>query len=155
MRVGQGYDAHKTDPRRPLIIGGVKVADRDGLAGHSDADVLSHAIADALLGAAGLGDLGSHFPDSERWRDASSLDILAACAALLDERGSSIVNIDSTVIAEVPRLAPYRERMIDRVAGALGIAPDLVSIKFTSTDGTGSTGRSEGIAASAVVLVTP
>lgn len=154
IRVGQGFDAHRFDASRPLIIGGVQIEGHAGLAGHSDADVLSHAIADALLGAAGLGDLGERFPGDDRWRDASSLDILSETAHLLHEAGFDIVNIDSTVIAEAPRLADHKHEMTERIAKALGIEPDVVSVKATTTDGLGATGRKDGIAASAVALIT-
>ena len=153
MRVGLGFDAHAFDPARPLVLGGVVVPDAPGLAGHSDADVVSHAVADALLGAAGLGDLGSMFPPTEVWRDASSLEILAASAVAAREAGWELVNADVTVIAERPRLAPYRAGMSVRVAEALGAEAGVVSIKATTTDGLGFTGRGEGIAAIAVVLL--
>ena len=153
MRVGLGFDAHAFDPARPLVLGGVVVPDAPGLAGHSDADVVSHAVADALLGAAGLGDLGSMFPPTEVWRDASSLEILAASAVAAREAGWELVNADVTVIAERPRLAPYRAGMSVRVAEALGAEAGVVSIKATTTDELGFTGRGEGIAAIAVVLL--
>lgn len=153
MRVGYGFDVHAFDETRPLVLGGVTIPGAPGLAGHSDADVLSHAIADALLGAAGLGDLGSRFPGNDRWRDASSLDILRATAELLATAGVHIVNIDATVIAERPRLAPHRDAMAAGVAGALRVDAAAVSVKATTTDGLGFTGRGEGIAAAAVALV--
>ena len=155
MRVGQGFDAHAFAAERPLILGGVLIRDHDGLAGHSDADVLSHAIGDALLGAGGLGDLGALFPADERWADASSLDILRAIAAALREAGMDIANVDATVIAQAPRLSPHAGEMRKNVAGALGIPDDAVSVKATSTDGLGFTGRGEGIAVMAVALVEP
>ncbi|MFP5297403.1 MAG: 2-C-methyl-D-erythritol 2,4-cyclodiphosphate synthase [Actinomycetota bacterium] len=154
MRVGQGFDAHRFDATRPLVIGGVEIEGHAGLSGHSDADVLSHAIADALLGAAGLGDLGERFPGNDRWKDASSLDILSETAHLLHEAGFDIVNVDSTVIAEAPRLADHKAEMVDRIASALGVDPAVVSVKATTTDGLGATGRREGIAATAVALIT-
>jgi 2-C-methyl-D-erythritol 2,4-cyclodiphosphate synthase len=153
VKVGLGFDAHAFDPGRPLVLGGVLVPDAPGLAGHSDADVVSHAVADALLGAAGLGDLGSMFPPTEVWRDASSLEILAASAVAARDAGWELVNADVTVIAERPRLAPYRAGMSVRVAEALGAEPKVISIKATTTDGLGFTGRGEGIAAIAVVLL--
>lgn len=153
LRVGSGFDAHGRDSARPLVLGGVEIPGAPGLAGHSDADVVCHAIADALLGAAGLGDLGAHFPGDERWRHASSLDILRTIAALLAGEGWRVVNIDATVVAEFPRLAPQRASMAANVAGALGVRPEAVSIKATTTDGLGFTGRSEGIAAFAVALL--
>jgi 2-C-methyl-D-erythritol 2,4-cyclodiphosphate synthase len=153
MRVGHGFDAHRFASDRPLIVGGVTIEGHPGLDGHSDADVLSHSIADALLGAAGLGDLGSRFPGDARWKDASSLEILTATKGFLAEAGFEIVNIDATVIAEAPRLAPYREAMAAAIAGALSLAVDVVSIKATTTDGMGFTGRGEGMAAIATALV--
>jgi 2-C-methyl-D-erythritol 2,4-cyclodiphosphate synthase len=153
VKVGLGFDAHAFDPGRPLVLGGVLVPDAPGLAGHSDADVVSHAVADALLGAAGLGDLGSMFPPTEVWRDASSLEILAASAVAARDAGWELVNADVTVIAERPRLALYRAGMSVRVAEALGAEPKVISIKATTTDGLGFTGRGEGIAAIAVVLL--
>lgn len=154
MRIGQGFDAHRFEDGRPLVIGGVLIPDHAGLAGHSDADVLSHAIADALLGAAGLGDIGTHFPNDPTWKDASSLTILTETAALLAGKGLRVVNVDATILAERPELAPFREAMIGKVAAALGVEDDIVSVKATSTDGLGFTGRGEGIAATAVALVT-
>ncbi|MDQ3661344.1 MAG: 2-C-methyl-D-erythritol 2,4-cyclodiphosphate synthase [Actinomycetota bacterium] len=153
MRVGLGFDVHPFDSARDLVLGGVLVPDSPGLAGHSDADVVSHALADALLGAAGLGDLGSMFPPTEAWRDASSLAILVSSAAAARDAGWELANADVTVIAERPRLAPYRAAMSARVAEAVGVEPALVSIKATTTDGLGFTGRGEGIAAIAVVLL--
>jgi 2-C-methyl-D-erythritol 2,4-cyclodiphosphate synthase len=153
MRIGLGFDAHAFDARRPLLLGGVEIPGSPGLAGHSDGDVLSHAIADALLGAAGLGDLGSRFPADEKWRDASSLLILSETIDLLRDRGGAVVNVDATVIAEVPKLGPHREQMAEKIARVLGIERGLVSIKATTTDAMGFTGRREGIAAFAVVLV--
>lgn len=153
IRVGLGYDAHAFAPKRQLILGGIVIPDEPGLAGHSDADVLSHAIADALLGAARLGDLGTLFPNDDRWKDASSLDILVQSARAVTDAGWSINNVDATVVAESPKLAPYRESMIDLVAASLDIATSAVWIKGTSTDGLGWEGRREGISALAVVLI--
>lgn len=153
IRVGQGFDAHAIDVARPLVLGGVKIDDAPGLAGHSDADVLTHAIADALLGATGLGDLGKIFPADDRWKDASSLDILSETTRLLDEAGWSCTNVDSTIIAERPKLAPHVEGMRRNIAATLGLGEDAVSVKATTTDGLGFTGRRDGIAALAVVLV--
>jgi 2-C-methyl-D-erythritol 2,4-cyclodiphosphate synthase len=153
VRVGFGFDAHSFDERRPLLLGGIEIPGSPGLAGHSDADVLSHAVADALLGATGLGDLGDRFPHEERWKDASSLAILSEVAALLSDHGVAVVNVDATVIAEQPRLGPHREQMVERIAQTLGIERGLVSVKATTTDEMGFTGRREGIAAFAVVLV--
>lgn len=154
IRVGQGFDVHGFDDSRPLVLGGVTIENHAGLTGHSDADVLSHAVADALLGAARLGDLGSRFPANDRWKNASSLDILSETAHLLHEAGFDIVNVDATVIAERPRLSDHKEAMASKIAGALGIDAELVSVKATTTDGLGSAGRGEGIAATAVALIT-
>lgn len=152
-RVGIGFDAHAFAPDRPLLIGGVSIESELGLAGHSDADVLSHAIADAVLGAAGLGDIGDHFPNDERWQDASSLDILRQCAAMVEGRAWIITNVDATVIAERPRLAPHREPIRSSLASALRLQPEAVSMKASTTDRLGWVGRGEGIAAIAVVLL--
>ncbi|HEX2235392.1 MAG TPA: 2-C-methyl-D-erythritol 2,4-cyclodiphosphate synthase [Actinomycetota bacterium] len=153
MRVGHGFDAHPFDDARALVLGGVPIEGTPGLSGHSDADVLAHAVADALLGAGGLGDLGDRFPPDDRWAEASSLGILAEVARLLGEARWAIANVDATVIAQRPRLAPYRERMEEALAGALSIVPERVSVKATTTDGMGFAGRGEGIAALAVALV--
>ncbi|MEA2446685.1 MAG: 2-C-methyl-D-erythritol 2,4-cyclodiphosphate synthase [Actinomycetota bacterium] len=153
MRVGFGFDAHGLDDSRVLTLGGVRFEDEVGLAGHSDADVLSHSVADALLGAARLGDLGDHFPDTEEWRDASSIDLLQHTATALVRAGWRIVNVDATVVAERPRLGPHRARMAENIAQALGVPVGDVSVKATSTDGLGFAGRREGIGAMAVVLV--
>ena len=153
IRTGLGFDVHAFDAGRSLVLGGVVIPDTPGLAGHSDADALSHAIADALLGAAGLGDLGERFPASAEWKDASSLDILRECASVTRGAGWNITNVDATIIAERPRLAPYRDDMIESLAAALDVAPDRVSVKATTTDGMGFTGRGEGIGALAVVTI--
>jgi 2-C-methyl-D-erythritol 2,4-cyclodiphosphate synthase len=155
MRIGFGFDAHAFDTSRGLILGGVFIPDSPGLSGHSDADVLCHSIADALLGAVGLSDLGTLFPNDERWRDASSLDLLAETAQELRKVRWDIANIDSTVLAEEPRLAPYRDEMEKNIATALGLDIGVVSVKATTADGMGFTGRREGIAAMAVALVEP
>jgi len=154
VRVGQGFDVHRLAPGRKLILGGVEIEHPLGLVGHSDADVLSHAMADALLGAADLGDLGRHFPDSdETFKGVSSLTLLALVRKLLDRRGLQIVNLDATLIAERPKIAPYVERMKERLAEALDIEAGRISIKATTTEGLGLTGRGEGMAALAVALV--
>ena len=153
MRVGLGVDAHAFGNDRPLLLGGVEIPGCAGLAGHSDGDVLSHAVADALLSAAGLSDLGSSFPASPRWRGASSLEILAETGRMVVQAGWSVANVDATVVAEAPPLAPYREQMIAGLARALGVEPPRVWVKATTTDGLGFCGRSEGMAALAVVLV--
>lgn len=153
IRVGVAFDAHAFAEGRPLVLAGVTVGSSLGLAGHSDADVISHAMAEALLGAAGLGDLGEHFPNTERYKGVSSLRILMETAHLLEARGWAVGNIDASVIAEAPRLAPHRAEMEQRIADALSIEPDSVSIKATTSDKLGFTGRAEGIAAIAVALI--
>jgi 2-C-methyl-D-erythritol 2,4-cyclodiphosphate synthase len=152
-RVGLGVDAHRFASKRPLVLGGVEVQASPGLSGHSDGDVLSHAIADALLGAAGMGDLGEMFPADERWKDASSLAILREVARVLSEAGWSVGNLDATVAAESPRLASHRGAMISNIAASLAISESLVSVKSTTTDGLGFVGRGEGIAALAIARV--
>lgn len=157
LRIGNGYDVHAFSPAeagRPLMIGGVAIPHERGLAGHSDADVLIHALVDALLGAAALGDIGAYFPSSDdRWRDAPSSDFLTHTAALLRERGWRIVNVDATVVAERPRLGPHIATIRARLALALGLAEDQINIKGKTTDGLGFTGRQEGIACYAVALI--
>jgi 2-C-methyl-D-erythritol 2,4-cyclodiphosphate synthase len=152
--VGLGYDAHRFAPDRALVLGGLRLAEHDGLHGHSDADVLVHAVMDALLGAAGLEDIGQYFPDTDpALSGADSIDLLAAVAVLLRDRGWRPVNVDAVVICEEPRIAPHRARMRDRIAAALGLDPEAVGIRGTTTEGMGFTGRGEGIAAQAVALV--
>jgi 2-C-methyl-D-erythritol 2,4-cyclodiphosphate synthase len=153
VRIGFGFDAHGFGPERPLVLGGVVVPFESGLSGHSDADVLCHAIADALLGAAALGDIGSHWPAGDEAAGGSSLRFLTTVADLLEGAGFGIENIDSTVVAEQPRLTDYRERMKEGIAEALRVDASLVSVKATSTDGLGFTGRGEGIAAYAVAAI--
>lgn len=151
---GIGFDAHRLVAGRRLVLGGVEIEWQQGLDGHSDADVLSHAIADALLGAAAAGDIGKHFPDTEeKWRGASSLDLLAHVKNLLTERGASILNVDATVIAEQPKLAPYIGKMQSLIAEAIGIDPRYVSIKATTVEQMGAIGRGEGMAAMAVATL--
>ncbi|MDQ4065175.1 MAG: 2-C-methyl-D-erythritol 2,4-cyclodiphosphate synthase [Actinomycetota bacterium] len=152
-RVGLGFDAHAFDPDRRLVLGGVKITDSPGLAGHSDADVVAHALADALLGAAALGDLGSRFPDTNEWKNADSLVILKECAAAVSVAGYGIVNVDVTVVAQRPRLAAHIDAMAATLASTLDLAPADVSVKATTTDGMGFTGRGEGIAALAIVAI--
>jgi len=152
--VGIGYDAHRFAPDRRLVLGGVRIEHPLGLAGHSDADVVAHAVTDAILGAAGAGDIGQHFPpDDERWRDADSLALLRAAGNLIAAENYQVVNVDVTVVCEAPRLAPHLEHMRAALAGALGIAPRLVAIKGKTNEGMGWIGRGEGIAAIAVALV--
>jgi len=156
MRVGCGFDAHRLAPDRRLVLGGVTIEHETGLLGHSDADVLTHAVLDACLGAAALGDLGRHFPDSDpQYRDISSLTLAERAAALLRQRGYRVANVDATVIAEQPRIAPHAEQMRANVAAALGCPVDAVSVKATTTEGLGPWGRGEGIAAQAVVTLAP
>lgn len=152
--VGIGYDVHPFAPGRPLVLGGVEIPEGPGLAGHSDADVLLHAVIDACLGAAALGDIGTHFPPGEEeWRGASSLGLLAHTRSLLAAAGFRVVHLDSVVAAEVPRLAPYVNLMRERISSVLGIPPSRVGVKATTTEGLGFVGRREGIAAWAVVLL--
>ena len=154
MRVGIGYDAHRLVEGRPLVVGGVTIDHPKGLEGHSDADVLVHAIIDALLGAAALGTIGEHFPDGDpNYEGISSLELLSMTAALVEDHGRTIVNVDSIVIAERPRLQPHLARMAGAIAETLGLDQDLVGVKATSPEGLGALGRQEGIAAQAVVLL--
>ena len=153
-RVGVGVDAHRFAPDRALILGGVHLRDHDGLEGHSDADVLAHAIMDALLGAAGLEDIGHHFPDSDpAFKGADSLGLLTSVAILIRGAGWEVANVDAVVICEEPRIAPHRQEMRDRLARAMGVEPDRVGVRGTTTEGLGFTGRREGISAQAVALV--
>jgi len=153
-RSGFGFDLHPLVAGRPLILGGVTVPSEAGLDGHSDADVLSHAIGEALLGALALGDLGRHFPDTDpRWRGVSSLLLLEQVIALVRSRGGTLVNVDATVLAQAPRLAAHLPEMAKRLSGVLGIPIDRVSVKAKSPEGLGLVGRREGIAAMAVVSV--
>ena len=154
MRIGHGYDVHQLVAGRDLILGGVKIPHAKGLLGHSDADVLLHAICDACLGAAGLGDLGRHFPDIDpRYKGIDSRDLLRHVEALLDERGWRVENVDSTIIAQTPKLAPHIPAMVANIAADLGISADCVNVKATTTEKLGFAGREEGIAAHAVVLL--
>jgi len=154
VRVGIGYDAHRLVEGRKLIIGGVHIPFEKGLLGHSDADVLVHAINDALLGAACLGDIGKHFPDTDpKYKDISSLVLMKRVAELLKNEGFGIVNIDSVIVAERPKFAPYIEKMRENIASALGIQKDKISIKATTTEGMGFEGRGEGISAKAICLI--
>lgn len=156
VRTGLGWDTHKYVSGRELIVGGVTIEHTHGLLGHSDADVLTHAIADAVLGAAALGDIGAHFPDTaEEWRDADSLELLARCAEMVRERGLFVVNVDATVIAEEPLMGAHRAQMVFNLAAALGIGNDEVNVKFTRGEGMGYLGRAEGVAAMAVATLAP
>ena len=153
-RVGFGFDLHPLEAGRPLVLGGVTVDFDRGLAGHSDADVLSHAVAEALLGALALGDLGRHFPDTDpRYRGISSLRLLQSVVELVTSRGGRLVNVDATVLAQAPRLSPLLPEMAKRLADALGLELDRVSVKAKSPEGLGLVGRQEGMAAMAVVSV--
>ena len=154
MRIGHGYDVHRFAEGRDLVLGGVKIPYEAGLLGHSDADVLTHAIMDALLGAAALGDIGLHFPDSDpAYRGIDSLILLGRVGALLSEKGYAVGNIDATVIAEKPKLRPYIEDMRKNIAETLGIPVDSVNVKATTEEGLGFTGELLGIAAHAVCLI--
>jgi 2-C-methyl-D-erythritol 2,4-cyclodiphosphate synthase len=154
--VGIGYDSHRLVPGRKLILGGVAVPHALGLDGHSDADALAHAVIDALLGAAGLGDIGEHFPDSDdRWRDADSMVMLEAVVATLSERALAVVNVDCTVLMQEPKLGPHRRAIRERLARGLGIEPARVNVKATTGEGIGFVGRGEGVAALAVASVQP
>jgi 2-C-methyl-D-erythritol 2,4-cyclodiphosphate synthase len=149
---GIGYDSHRLESGRKLILGGIEIPSELGLAGHSDADVLTHAVIDALLGAAGLGDIGEHFPDSdERYRDANSIELLETVLPRVLAQGLGLVNVDSTVVMERPKLAPHREAIRESLAVALGLAPGRVNVKATTGEGIGFVGRGEGVAALAVV----
>jgi 2-C-methyl-D-erythritol 2,4-cyclodiphosphate synthase len=154
MRAGIGYDIHAFAPGRPLVLGGVHIDHEAGLAGHSDGDALTHAVIDALLGAAALGDIGTHFPpDDPRYRDANSLDLLRHAVELVANAGYRVVNVDATVIAEAPKLVPHVDAMRAALAGALGIETGAVSVKATTSDALGAIGRGEGIAALAIALL--
>lgn len=156
MRVGMGYDVHRLVEGRKLILGGVEIPYEKGLLGHSDADVLLHAVMDALLGAAALGDIGKHFPDNdERYKGISSVVLLRHVAALLEEKCFVIENIDATVIAQRPKLLPYMEQMKKNIAEALNLDPGRVNIKATTEEGLGFTGSGEGISSQAVCLLQP
>jgi len=154
QRIGIGYDIHRLAEGRKLILGGVEIPFEKGLLGHSDSDVLSHAICDALLGAAALGDIGTHFPDTDaRWASVSSLDFLAHAVQLIAERGYSIENVDSTVFAEQPKLRPHIDSIRESLASALRIGIDRISMKAKTNEGLGSIGLGEAIAAQAIVLL--
>ncbi len=156
FRIGVGHDVHRLAPGRPLMLGGVEVPHPQGLVGHSDADVLLHAITDALLGAAALGDIGHHFPDTdERWKGADSRDLLAHAVALVRETGYRVGNVDCTVALERPKLRPYIEAMRKAVAETLLLGVGQVSVKATTTESLGFVGREEGVAAWAVCLIVP
>lgn len=156
MRVGHGFDAHRLVEGRKLILAGVDVPYERGALGHSDADVVAHAISDALLGAAALGDLGGHFPDTdERWKNADSMELLHHCAAEVHRAGYRISNVDATIVVQQPKLAPHIMRMRENVAGRLGLSLGQVSVKAKTSEGMGYTGDGSGIAAYAVALLEP
>lgn len=154
MRIGHGYDVHRLAYDRKLIIGGVEIPYEKGLLGHSDADVLTHAVMDSLLGACALGDIGKHFPDSdERYKGADSIELLKQCCKLLSDNGYRIINVDSTICAQAPKLAPYIQTMRERLADAIGIDVSCVSVKATTEEKLGFTGEGLGISATAVCLI--
>ncbi|HET7549372.1 MAG TPA: 2-C-methyl-D-erythritol 2,4-cyclodiphosphate synthase [Usitatibacter sp.] len=154
MRVGQGFDVHRLVAGRRLVVGGVEIAHDKGLLGHSDADVLLHAICDALLGAAALGDIGRHFPDSDpRYKDADSRTLLREVAKRVREKGHAIANIDATIVAQAPRMAPHVPAMVANIAADCGMRPGDVNVKATTTEHLGFAGRGEGIAAQAICLL--
>ena len=154
MRIGQGFDVHQLVPGRKLVIGGVEIAHDKGLLGHSDADVLLHAICDALLGAAALGDIGRHFPDTDpRYKGIDSRKLLREVSVLVKSKGFAVENVDSTIIAQAPRMAPHIAAMIDHIAADLGIEASRVNVKATTTEELGFAGRGEGIAAQAICLL--
>ena len=154
IRVGHGYDVHRLTEGRKLILGGVEIPFEKGLLGHSDADVLAHGVMDALLGAASLGDIGRHFPDTDpAYSGADSLELLARVAGLLGERGWSVGNVDATILAQRPKLAPYLAQMGENLAQVMGVSPDRVNVKATTEEGLGFTGSGEGMAVHAVCLL--
>ena len=154
IRVGQGIDVHAFDDARPLILGGVRISDTGGLAGHSDADAVLHAITDALLGAAGAGDIGKYFPSTDpRWKDADSAVFVREAKRLVAEMEAEIANVDITIIAERPKLAPFRDAIAAKVAKLLDLPAGRVNVKATTTDGLGFTGRGEGLCAMAIIAL--
>jgi 2-C-methyl-D-erythritol 2,4-cyclodiphosphate synthase len=153
-RSGIGYDSHRFEEGRKLMLGGVEIPAERGLAGHSDADVLTHAIIDALLGAAGLGDIGQHFPDTdERWRDADSMDLLSEVCTFLEDHNWVVRHLDATIVCEAPKLGPHRDDIRRSLAERAGVHPRDVNVKFTTNEGMGWVGRGEGIAAMAIATV--
>lgn len=154
IRIGQGIDVHPFDATRPLILGGVRISDTGGLSGHSDADAVLHAITDALLGAAGAGDIGHYFPSTdERWRNADSSRFVHEALRILDDMDAQIANVDVTIIAQQPKLAPHRDAMVASIARLLQLPEGHVNVKATTTDHLGFIGRAEGICAMAIVLI--
>ena len=155
-RIGLGYDIHRLVPGRALVLGGETIPFDKGLLGHSDADVLVHAACDALLGAAGLGDIGEHFPDTDpRYRDAYSIDLLTSVYRKIKKNGLALVNMDATIFAQAPRLSPYKDRMAIRMADSMSVDRHLINIKATTNEGLGAIGNGNGIAAMCVVLLQP
>jgi len=154
IKVGQGVDIHPFEDSRPLILGGVRISDRGGLSGHSDADAVLHALTDALLGAAGAGDIGQHFPsDDKRWKNADSSRFVTEARRVIEEMSADVINVDITIIAEKPKLAPFREAIEGKIAKLLDIPAGHVNVKATTADHLGFIGRGEGICAMAVVLI--
>jgi 2-C-methyl-D-erythritol 2,4-cyclodiphosphate synthase len=154
IRTGIGIDSHRFEEGRPLILGGVDIPHEEGLAGHSDADVLTHAVIDALLGAAGLGDIGQHFPDTdERFKDADSLELLRTVIVFLEQNSFRVLHVDTTVMMERPKLSPYRDSIRTTLSGALGVGLGHVNVKATTGEGMGFVGRGEGVAAMAVATI--
>ena len=154
MRVGLGYDVHKLVGGRQLVLGGVDVPYEKGLLGHSDADVLTHAVCDALLGAAGLGDIGMHFPDTDpKYKEISSIKLLQETVQMLSEKGFVIINIDTVIFAEAPKLSPYRQAMQTTLATAMKLEPRRINIKATTTEGLGTIGQGQGIGAMCIALI--
>jgi len=154
MRIGVGYDLHRLEPGRPLVIGGVRIPHEMGLIGHSDADVLCHAITDAILGACAEGDIGRHFPDTDpKWKDADSIDLLTRAVEIVRQAGFTVSNVDAVVIAEQPKIFPYIERMRQTLAAAMGIDVSAVSVKGKTNEKVGALGRNEAIAVHAVALI--
>jgi len=156
MRAGIGYDSHRFDPSRPLVLGGIHIPDAPGLTGHSDGDALAHAVIDAILGAAAAGDVGRHFPPGgEDWKDADSMDLLARSVAILREKGYRTVNVDAVIICEAPKISPVADAIRRRLAQVLGISEDAVSLKGKTNEGMGWIGNREGLAVHAVAMVEP
>jgi 2-C-methyl-D-erythritol 2,4-cyclodiphosphate synthase len=154
VRVGTGYDSHRFDPERPLILGGVRIPDHPGLTGHSDGDAVAHAVIDAVLGAAGLGDVGALFPPGDdRWKDADSINLLRRAIEVVHAGGFDVVNVDATVVCESPRVGPHVTAMREQLAKAMRVAPEVVSVKGKTNEKMGWIGRGEGIAVHAVALV--
>ncbi len=155
MRVGIGYDSHRFSDEAPLVLGGVRVPDHPGLLGHSDGDAVAHAVIDAVLGAAGEGNVGAHFPPTDpRWRGSDSIGLLSRVGELLAQRGWTVVNVDVVVVCESPKVGPLAPRMRQRLGGALGVSPSTISVKGKSNEGLGWIGAGEGLAVHAIALVT-